>query len=200
MIKWIAVWLLCITCSSEVPAQVVKVITCEYPLPGTVTKDTVYYSPLHKLQWSDFTGSIRTESSSAALSFPGFSYDASGIKKGDTVFVTVFLQVYFVKSGSWVRKEAVNSYSLSHEQLHFDIAKLAEEEFKDSLVLKSFSPEYYPIEIHFLFWDYWRKMNEMQEQFDNETHHGINHAAETLWQNKIRILLSGSGQGSRHDE
>lgn len=170
-------------------SQVIKVTTQEYPLPGTLTDDTLYYSFIRKLRWSDFTGKVRSASPSAALTFTGFSYHATTITKKDTIYIDIYLQVYFVRSGSWVRHEEKNSYALAHEQTHFDIAKLAAEEFKDSLHLKPFSPEYHEIEIHFLYWDYWRKMHDTQESFDEETRHGSNRMQEAIWERKIKNAL-----------
>lgn len=173
----------------EAWSQVVSITTQEFPPPGTITKDTVYYSSERKLQWDDFTGKVRGGSPSAALSFTGFSYDAFTKTESDTIQVKIYLRTYFVRDGSWVRPGEKNTYALSHEQLHFDIAKLAEEQFKDSLHLKTFDPQYYPIDIHFLYWDFWRKMNDMQEKFDDETNNGTNHSMEARWENKIRNAL-----------
>jgi hypothetical protein len=141
------------------------------------------------LQWTDFTGKVRAESPSAALSFTGFSYTATARTQPDTIFLKIYLQVYFVKDGSWVRPGGNSIYALSHEQLHFDIAKLAEEQFKDSLKFTTFDPEYYPIDIHFLYWKIWGKMNDMQEKFDQETDHGSNHTMQARWEKKIRNAL-----------
>ncbi len=191
--RWICILFLSISCWQTVNGQVVNVTTEEYPPPGTITKDTLYYSGARKLQWQDFTGSLTPGSFSAAETMPGFSYDAASIKKGDTIFVRVYLQVYFVRNESWVLAGEGNDYALSHEQIHFDIAKIAEEQFNDSLLKKSFSAEYYPIEIHFLYWDFWRKMTDWEQQFDTETHHGMDRAKEALWAEKVRkSLLSGS--------
>lgn len=193
--RWIIILIMLACCVQAVNGQIVKVIPQEYPLPGTVTEDTVYYSHNRKLQWSDFTGSTTPGSFAEAETMPGFSYDATAVKKGDTIYVQVFLQVYFVRNESWVLPGRQNDYALSHEQLHFDIAKIAEQAFIDSLQKRSFSPEYYPIEIHFLYWDYWRKMTDQEEQFDADTRHGTDHEEEAVWQKQIRkSLLSDSGQ------
>lgn len=170
--------------------QVVKIVTEEFPPQGTVTKDTVYYSKTRKLQWSDFTAKDRAESTMAAVSFTGFSYNASFLEKQDTTFIHIYLQVYFDRNGSWVRQGDKSSYALAHEQLHFDIAKLMEEQFKDSLHLKTFDPEYYAIEIHWLYWDYWRKMNRIQKKYDTETRNGRNQGKQAQWMDKIKKALS----------
>lgn len=165
----------------------------EYPPPGTTTSDTVYYSPDRKLAWDDFKGTVRKESSSEAVTFTGFSYDATALKLKDSIFVHIYMQIYFDRIGSWVRQENKNAYALAHEQQHFDIAKIMADAFKDTLLSSTFSPEYYDSEIHFLYWDYWRKMTTMEQLFDDETHHGINQAKEAYWSEKVRkALLSNS--------
>ncbi len=170
-------------------AQAIKIITSEYPLPGTVTGDTIYYAKDRPLQWDDFSGKVNQSSTMAAVSFTGFSYNATIHDKTDTVQVQIYLQVYFVKAGSWVRPSDKDAHALAHEQLHFDIAKLMEEQFKDSLHLKKFDPEYYAIEIHWLYWDYWRKMNDIQEAYDRETENGRNHVKQMQWKDKITSAL-----------
>jgi hypothetical protein len=196
MVKWIIIWLLFITPVATVHGQPVHVDIREWPPAGTLTPDTLYYSATRKLQWSDFRGTPRPGSPSAALSFTGFSYDASALQDSNSVRVTLYLQVYFDRRGSWVRPGEKNNYALSHEQLHFDIAKVAEEQFIDSVLTRTFSPAYYGIEIHFLYWDMWGKMNDMQQQFDAETRHGQDHGREEQWEQKIRrLLLSNSDPG-----
>ncbi len=188
MKKWFTLVLLIFMYQAACP-QVIKIVTVESPPPGTSTGDTVYYSKERPLKWADFTGNINRSSTMAAVSFTGFSYDAAIQEKADTILVQIFLQVYFVKDGSWFSPGQQNAYALAHEQLHFDIAKLMEEQFKDSLHLKQFDPEYYPIEIHWLYWDYWRKMNKIQEEYDAETGNGRNRAKQAQWNDKITHAL-----------
>ena len=193
---WLPLTILCITLSLVTPAQVVRVTVTESPRPGTLTPDTVYYAKDRPLQWSDFTGRVRKQSSSAALSFSGFAYDASVSEKPDTIHVRLYLQTYFVRSGSWVRPGEANPYALSHEQIHFNIARLSAIDFRNAVLRDTLTPGYYPVEIKMLFLDYWRKMSEMQKAFDDETRHGTDHEAEALWQQKItKKLLSDSGPG-----
>lgn len=190
--KCIIPGLACISCEWQLSAQPVKVSVFESPVPGTVTEDTVYYARSRPLQWSDFTGRVSATSNSAALSFSGFSYDAA-VKTGrDTIQVYLYLQTYFVRSGSWVRSGDANAYALSHEQLHFDIAKLAELQFRDSVLRQKLSPDYYPAEIKFIFLDSWRKMSQMQDDFDRETDHGKNHGQEASWEQWITQRLPSS--------
>lgn len=194
-------YFLCISCYLPVHSQTVQISVQQWPPPGTVTKDTIYYGAARPLKWSDFTGNIRQNSPSAALSFTGFSYDATTLTKNDTAHVLVYLQIYFVRSGSWFRPEDANAYTLSHEQIHFDIARLAAEIFRDSLLATPFSYQYYGTEINFLFLNCWRKMNQLQSDFDDQTLHGTNRAIEALWEKKISAKLpSDSDQGLPHDE
>lgn len=192
--RWILIFFVWASCWQHVNGQVVKVIIQELPAPGTITTDTVYYAANRKLHWSDFTGTITPGNFSAAETMPGFSYNASIMQKKDTIFVRIYSQVYFVRNESWVITAEENDYALSHEQIHFDIAKIAEEQFKDSLLASTFSPEYYAIEIHFIYWHFWRKMTMWEELFDTDTRHGTDREAETIWGEKVRkALLSGSG-------
>ncbi len=169
-------------------AQVITTFL-EYPKPGTSTTDTVYYSSARKLKWSDFTGKIRSQSNFGALSFTAFSYEAAVREFKDTVWIKIYLQTYFVKPASWVRAESKNNYALSHEQLHFDLTRLMTKEFQDSVSNRSLSRDHYDIEIHFIYWYFWRKMTRIQEEFDKQTQHGKNKTMEREWEIKIEKAL-----------
>lgn len=170
-------------------AQVVFVTFRDYVPPGYETDDTVYYAHEHPLTWDDFTGKVNKESPSSAVSFSSFSYDGSGLLKNDTLRVQLTIQVYFVKSGSWVRPGQADSYSLAHEQTHFDIAKLSAERFRRKVEETRLSPDYYDSEISFIYWDVYREMNTLQEQYDKETRHGGDRAAQYRWQEKVKRML-----------
>lgn len=190
---WFPLVLLCISCDLTASAQVIRVTVTDSPPPGTLTSDTVYYGKDRPLRWSDFTGRVREQSNSSALSFSGFSYDADVSVKPDTIHIHLYLQTYFVRSGSWVRPGEAGAYALSHEQIHFQIARLAAIGFRDAVRTDTLTVDYYPMEIKMLFLSYWRKMGAMQDAFDEETRHGMDHAAEATWQKKIvRKLLSDS--------
>lgn len=201
MFKGITVILLCIACYLPVHSQDVHIVITSRPAPGTDTEDTLYYAAHRKLTWQDFKGKVRAASPSAAITFTGFSYDATARSTKDTIIVQLYLQVYFDKQGSWVRDQNRTPYALSHEQLHFDIAQLWANHFRDTLLAARFSADSYDSEIALLYWDYWRKMTNMEMRYDDETHHGTDHQAQTRWQDDIRgLLLSDSNPDSRHDE
>ena len=172
----------------KVKSQTVIINVTQQPPPGTVTGDTVYYSLQRKLSWDDFRGKVYSSSSFEANTFTGFSYNSAVLEKKDTLFVHIFLQIYFDRKGSWVRPGSRNAYALSHEQLHFDIAKLVADQFRDTLLSGTFSKDH-ESEIYALYWDYWRKLTKMELQFDEETKHGRNHAAEAVWERKIGKAL-----------
>jgi hypothetical protein len=98
-----------------------------------------------------------------------------------------------LKNSTWVRDLALNDYSLNHEQRHFDIARLITERFKRKLTPETLTLTDYNSEIQYQFIESFRDMNELQKQYDRETQHGINQAAQAYWNQKIDAELRSYG-------
>ncbi len=79
----------------------------------------------------------------------------------------------------------MSDYALNHEQRHFDIAKIAAEHFKRKLASEQLPVDNYDGFINYDYLDAYREMDKLQEQYDKETDHGANHAAQEGWDRKI---------------
>ena len=53
------------------------------------------------------------------------------------------------------------------------------------------SPEDYDSMMGYYYLETFREMNQMQEEYDKETQHGINKNAQEKWNQKIDMELSG---------
>jgi hypothetical protein len=171
-------------------ASVVKIIfTGEYQ-PGENFSDTVYYSPNRKLNWDDFQGLPRLPSRSAAISYSSFGYIGHSSQRNDTAWVYIILQVYLVKSASWVSPDGRTKANLAHEQLHFDITQLAALHFKDMLLHDQYLAGDYNSRIQYIYIDGFRYMDSLQEAYDRETLHGINSFEQNKWSTDIQKMLN----------
>ncbi len=155
--------------------------------------DTVFYTPERPLVWSDFQAQPRRGSRYAAEVNPNFAYEGHSRVVNGVVELTLIIKTYVLKSGSWVTPVALNSYSLNHEQRHFDIAKIMAERFKNKLNPDSLSIEDYNSNVQYQFLETFREMGRMQELYDDETNHGLNAAAQQRWNTRIDADLSMYG-------
>jgi hypothetical protein len=151
-------------------------------------RDTVFYSPDRPLVWDDFRDKPRAGRFAASV-FPSFAYEGqSKVSKG-VIHVNLTLKVYVLKNSSWVRDNARDPYGLNHEQRHFDIVKLVAERFKQKVQPDSLTLEDYNSIIQYQYLESYREMNRLQEQYDGETGHGLNQAAQERWNQRIDAEL-----------
>lgn len=147
-------------------------------------QDTVYYEPSRPLIWDDFRDKVRDSRYNAAI-FSSFGYDQRVQMENGIIDVELTLKVFVVKSASWVAPGGKNSYSLNHEQRHFDLVKLIAERFKEKLLAESLTPDDYQGIINFEYLELYREMNKIQQEYDLQTGHGTNSVMQEHWNRKI---------------
>jgi hypothetical protein len=146
--------------------------------------DTIYYSPKRPLTWDDFKDKPYGNKYVAEV-LPGFGYtEQAEVIKG-IVLVRISMRVFLPKSAAWVRYEGRNDYALGHEQRHFDIAKIAARHFQQALLAMKIPVDNYDGYINVQYLDSYREMNELQDEYDKETGHGMNGAAQARWNEMI---------------
>lgn len=155
--------------------------------------DTVRYNTARKLTWNDFKAEPRKGSHYAAEVFTSFSYEGKSSVKDGIITLNLVAKAYMLKTSSWGRSDARNAYSLNHEQRHFDITKIIVERFKRKLVADSLTLEDYNSIAQYKFIESFRELNKMQTQYDDETNHSINQAAQERWNQKIDAELRSLG-------
>ena len=97
-----------------------------------------------------------------------------------------------LKSSSWTSSTSLSEYSLGHEQLHFDIAKLVVERFKQK-AKQILTIDNYDSQLQMLFIDMYREMNRLQREYDDESNHSINIIGQERWQQIANEELRNSG-------
>ncbi|GAB4026572.1 hypothetical protein [Spirosoma gilvum] len=155
--------------------------------------DTVRYNTTRKLTWADFKAEPRKGSHYAAEVFTSFAYEGKSSVKDGIISLNLVAKAYMLKTSSWGRAEARNAYALNHEQRHFDITKIIVERFKRKLVADSLTLEDYNSIAQYKFIESFRELNKMQTQYDDETNHSINQAAQERWNQKIDAELRNLG-------
>ncbi|TDB66972.1 DUF922 domain-containing protein [Arundinibacter roseus] len=159
--------------------------------------DTVFYKPSRKLTWEDFQGSYnRPGSKYSAAVFSSLSYEGGSRMRNNLLEIRISLKVFMVKSMSWGRPEARNTYTLSHEQLHFDITRIVAERFKEKLKKMDLTIENYDSQIQYEFLETFRELNTEQEAYDGQTSHGLNSTQQAEWHRKIKAEIARIYQGT----
>ncbi len=159
----------------------------------SASSDTVFYDPDRPLTWDDFRAPPPAANRYAAQIMPGVAYEGhSDIEKGN-IHVKLKLKVFMLKSQSWVKPVGHNDYALNHEQRHFDISRLAMEDFRKRVNPDSLSLNDYNSNIQYQYIDTYRALSLRQQQYDDETNHGINQTAQARWNTQIDAELRTFG-------
>lgn len=172
------------------PATVIKVVFTPDRRPEDPDSDSLFYQPHRKLRWSDFKATPPLRGPSAAVSYTSFAYEGNSLRKKDTLQINLTLQVFFVKSSSWVKSFAKDSYSLEHEQLHFDITWLVALRFQQRIKNMELTAEDFDSIIQYQYIESFREMNRLQDAYDRETNHGQSPSGQQNWKRSIGEALA----------
>lgn len=180
-------WLVVNGGKSEALIKGVKIVFV--PEPTDNAGDTVYYHS-RKITWDDFRGKPTNTQYGAAI-FSSFAFGASFRIIDGFIVATIQTKTYMVRGMSWVIPAARDSYSLSHEQLHFDITKLVVERFKKKIAtMKADLVIDLNSMIQYEYLESYREMNQLQNQYDNESQHSINRSKQAEWSGKVAKWLN----------
>ncbi|MGX5818161.1 DUF922 domain-containing protein [Chitinophaga lutea] len=168
--------------------EVVKVIFQEETRAEDPASDTLFYHQ-RRTTAADYRGQPRAPGRNEAVSFTSFGFEGGSHHFRDTLEITLVLQVFWVKSASWTRTMPPNARTLDHEQLHFDITRLAAEHFRRKVLDMPLTADDHDSRIQYEYLEYFREMNRLQDAFDEESAHGTNPAAEEAWKIRIRREL-----------
>lgn len=177
--------------TADVLAKRVRLILEEDSI--SIYNDTLFYDSKRPLQWKDFMGAPSILSRWAAQIFTSFGFEARSTTRNRTIELYIRTKTWMDKTISWVRSDSKNDYVLDHEQLHFDITRLAVERFRRHLRTMTFSVEDFNSEIQYQYLEYYRLQTRLQQQYDEETNHGLNRDKQAEWVKKIRDELRSYG-------
>ncbi|GAB3813675.1 hypothetical protein [Pontibacter rugosus] len=187
-LKYLNTWMNKEAATNEKLASATKVNFVDYV--AAIAHDTVFYAAERPLKWADFTGRPSKPSSFAASIFPSFSYEGQSEVINGVVHINLLVKTYMLPSSSWVKAGHLDAYALNHEQKHFDIVKLIAERFKKKITPEILSVADYNSIIQYHYIESFREMNQLQEQYDAETRHGLNQVAQEEWNRRIASELA----------
>ena len=143
----------------------------------------------YRLSWQDFKGKPRDDSTAAATTASGISFEYS-IKHGAFRVVSFKTQVEacFYSEKSWYKPELANPYILAHEQLHYDITELYARKFRKQLALLRPSKTL-KAELDALQKTINKQLSDRQNAYDAETNYSRSPEVQQQWQRHIYVEL-----------
>lgn len=156
------------------------------PLQKDVHK--IIWNKDQKLSWEDFKGSPSSSSPFAASTATGINFEYSYSLHKNRVELTYKVQSFFLAEASWHIPTKVTQSILDHEQTHFDISELHARILRKRLSGRKFSQNI-KNEVETIYLQVEEQRKAMQNKFDLETNHSINHEKELLWEARVAKKL-----------
>ncbi|RYE31457.1 MAG: hypothetical protein EOP42_10565 [Sphingobacteriaceae bacterium] len=154
--------------------------------------DTIYYAVNRPLTWNDFQEKPRS-GKFAAVVFPSLAFEEKHEIINGEIRLHIDMKVYVPKSACWVKDGAQNDYTLNHEQRHFDIAAIVGKRFERKINAAKLPVSNFNGIINVEYYESFREMNHLQDQYDNETQHGLNTTQQEQWNKRIDRDLNTLG-------
>ncbi len=153
-------------------------------------ENDIIYSRNRPLTFDDFQGKPDKFMNAVALTYSANGLRASSQHLHSVTTLKVFVMPFFSKKGSWYKKDKSSLAVLKHEQMHFDITAINSCELINAIKAFSFSPDNYEQELRELQKKYVDKCTDMQNQYDEETHHGTLTTKQQQWEKRIADKLA----------
>jgi len=161
------------------------------PFKTKNSSDTLYFQQ-RKVNWNDFRGPIRSQTRYGAAIFTSFGFDSQITVENNTIKYFITPYVFTDKNMSWAKPEIKNSYSLKHEQLHFDICYLMALKFLETVkTFKEPTIDDLRSRIQYEYLEFYRKTHNLQEKYDAETNHSLIKDKQLEWELKIAEEIKG---------
>ncbi|HWK08316.1 MAG TPA: hypothetical protein VNS58_32040 [Puia sp.] len=148
--------------------------------------ERIAYSPLRPLTLDDFTGKPDDLSRAAAITYSGLDVKYKTESQFGQTKIMVTILPFFDKTRSWCRAASHNKKTLLHEQQHFNITAIKACELATALKNTPFTVSGYMKELEQLYRQKEKEIAQWQEQYDQETRHGLIAAAQDQWVTRIQ--------------
>lgn len=167
------------------------VIICFFFFSGLVAQDEVEkikWKPNRPLSWEDFKATPDTSNSYSANTNSGISYNWNYSTASGQPILEHEVHTNFYPGKSWVKEIQDKEYLLAHEQLHYDISELHARKLRQAL--QHYEPgRNIRQELKRIYKTIESQRVAMQNEFDQETSHSENKAAEMRWRSFVKKEL-----------
>lgn len=169
--------------------NVIVVLGVLFSYSSLQSQEEVLWTPDFRFTWTDFKGSVPENSSAAATTASGISYDFSTYYENDELKIDYKVYTYFYPSRSWYKPQICDDVTLLHEQLHFDITELYARKLRTQLAEVTFSKNV-KVEIRQRYKAILRQLNDFQNKYDSETNYSRNLPVQNRWVLEIEKALN----------
>jgi hypothetical protein len=134
-----------------------------------------------QMNWDEFLGAPDKKCDFIAMTFSGIKMQYEYYTRNGITTARVVIFPYMDMRQSWYKEEALNQQTLEHEQRHFDITALVANEFAERIKTRNFHLATFPRDIRKMHDEFIKALEERQEQYDEETDHGIIPERQAQW-------------------
>lgn len=138
-----------------------------------------------QLAWADFKGRVDKKSKFKALTQSVITFHTE-YEEGQ---LKLFVECFFNKKKSWVKKDAHNEFLLKHEQSHFNITEIYARRLRKRFRHVDLNSKNLQKEVVKLFNKVSKNSAKRQKQYDKETNHSINKEVQNQWNQIIENEL-----------
>lgn len=142
------------------------------------------WSSGRRLQWSDFRGAVpEGKGRTAAETACGIGFETNSVTGNGPVIVNVYNS--FSTVDSWVRPGVTNPEVLSHEQGHFDLCEIYTRRLRERVSKLHLTGRTMKTVLPQLYDKLQQEYIERQQEYEEETRHGIDEQQQRRWQLRI---------------
>lgn len=151
---------------------------------------TITWQHEYRLEWSDFNGTPKKETSVVAVTASGISFSFSTkTTKTKLIDYSYIIKAHFYSEQSWCVKERATPNILNHERLHFDITELFARKFRQRIEATNFTLDINK-QMEAIHNAINAELEAMQNTYDAETSNSQNIEKQSEWQTKIILQLN----------
>ncbi len=144
--------------------------------------DDIRWQPERKLTYQDFRGAVPGSTPWAATTNSSILF---GYETVNEKITRVSVYASFIPKKSWMKKKLPEV--LGHEQLHFDITEIFARRFYHQVMKENSADKDF---LDSLFKSVNLDCSNLQQQYDDETNHGIIEDVQAKWKVKVDSLLN----------
>lgn len=151
--------------------------------------DSIFYSPLRKLMWTDYKEVNNPSYAGSAMTSANIGYTQEIKEENGQILVVIKVFAYFQKGTSWRKPTTSGSLALNHEQRHFDLAYLGALRFVDYLKKAKFKEKNYKTLANTTYFQVFKENQAVQQGYDKATEHGNNVQTQLEWNKNIDEMI-----------
>lgn len=155
-----------------------------------VDSDRIAYSSLRQLTLDDFMAKPDDLNRAAAVTYSGLDVRYKTESQYGQIKILVSIIPFFDKTRSWCRTASRTKKTLLHEQQHFNITAIKACQLLTAIRDFHFTLTGYMKELEQLYRQKEKELAQWQDQYDQETHHGLLPAPQEQWVNLIQDSIS----------